>query len=106
MNITNARQQRGKAIANTPNQIHRIDDTIYKVNSQSSDKQYDVISTERGWVCSCPDHRFRHVCCKHIHAVEISHKMRKVVKETTVIKQIDLGSCKFCGSDNIIKKGI
>ena len=106
MNITNARQQRGKTIANTPNQIHRINDPVYKVNSQSSDKQYDVISTERGWICSCPDHKYRRVCCKHIHAVEISHKMRKVVKETTVIKRIDLGSCKFCGSDNIIKKGI
>ena len=100
------RQERGALIVKTKNQIHRIDNTFYKVNSQSSDQQYDVISTERGCVCSCPDHKYRRVCCKHIHAVEISHKMRKVVKETTVIKQIELGSCKFCGSDNIIKKGI
>ncbi len=100
------RQERGALIVKTKNQIHRIDNTSYKVNSQSSDKQYDVISTERGWVCSCPDHRFRHVCCKHIHAVEISRKMREIVKETITVKQVDLDKCKFCDSVNIIKKGI
>ena len=106
-NITcTTRQQRGQLIAQQQNQIHRIDDTHYKVNSQSSDKQYDVISTERGYTCSCPDHRYRHVCCKHIHAVEISRKMREVVQQSVTIKQIDLGRCKFCDSANIVKHGI
>ena len=100
------RQQRGQLIANMKNQIHRIDDTHYKVNSQSSDKQYHIISTEGGYTCSCPDHRYRHVCCKHIHAVEISRKMREVVQKSVVIKQIDLERCKFCNSDNIVKHGI
>ena len=96
-------------IAHKQNQIHRINDTTYKVNSQSSDKQYDVISTEHGWVCSCPDHKYRRVCCKHIHAVEISRKMREAVQEAapkTIIPQVDLDKCKFCDSVNIIKKGI
>ena len=106
-NITcTTRQQRGQLIAQQQNQIHRIDNTHYKVNSQSSNKQYHVISTEHGYTCSCPDHRFRHVCCKHIHAVEISRKMREAVKQSVVIKQMDLGKCKFCDSANIVKHGI
>ena len=100
------RQERGKTIANMKNQIHRIDDTHYTVNSQSSNKQYDVISTEYGWTCSCPDHRYRHVCCKHIHAVEISRKMREAVQKSVVIQQIDLGRCKFCDSAHIVKDSI
>ena len=99
------RQQRGQLIANMKNQIYRIDDTHYKVNSQSNNKQYDIISTEYGWTCSCPDHKYRHVCCKHIHAVEISKRMRDAVQKTVIIPQIDLGSCKFCSSENIVKNG-
>lgn len=109
MKIINARQQRGEVIAHKQNQIHRINNTVYKVNSQSSDKQYDVISTERGWVCSCPDHKYRHVCCKHIHAVEISRKMREAIQEAvpkTTTQQVDLGRCKFCDSTNVVKHGI
>ncbi len=100
------RQERGKIIAQQQNQIFRVTDTEYKVNSQSSDKQYDVISTERGYTCSCPDHTYRHVCCKHIHAVEISRKMREAVKQSVTIKQIDLGKCKFCDSIHIVKDSI
>ena len=100
------RQERGALIVKTKNQIHRIDNTSYKVNSQSSDKQYDIISTEHGWTCSCPDHRFRHVCCKHIHAVEISRKMREVVQKTVTIRQHDLDRCKFCDSTNVVKHGM
>ncbi|MXX21417.1 MAG: SWIM zinc finger family protein [Cenarchaeum sp. SB0661_bin_35] len=82
----NSREERGQAIAQRKNQIHRIDNTNYQVNSQSSNKQYDIISIEYGWTCSCPDHRFRHVCCKHIHAVEISRKMREAVQKTVTIR--------------------
>ena len=102
----NPRQQRGQAIYEKQGQIERSDDARYFVRSQSSQDRYEVLSTERGWVCSCPDHTYRNVCCKHIHAVEISRKMRVVVRETVTIKQVDLGKCKFCDSANITKKGI
>lgn len=72
MTETNPRQEKGKEIAQKQDQIKRISDGHYLVNSQTQDKQYDVIATEKGWVCSCPDHTFRQVCCKHIHSVEFS----------------------------------
>lgn len=78
---TNQRQLKGKKIAEKQGQITRIDKDYYLVKSQTKDKQYDVIATENGWECSCPDHTFRQVCCKHIHAVEVSLEIRKTVKE-------------------------
>ena len=97
---------RGLQIAQLKDQIQRIDDGAYKVNSQSGNGKYDVLSTERGWTCSCPDHQFRQVCCKHIHAVEISRKMREAVMRAVTIREIDLGRCKFCDSANVVKHGL
>ena len=96
---------RGLQIAQLKDQIQRIDDGTYKVSSQSGNGKYDVLSTERGWTCSCPDHRFRQVCCKHIHAVEISRKMREAVQESVTIREVDLDRCRFCDSLNIARKG-
>ena len=106
---TNDRITRGAEIASKPNQITRIDDLTYTIRSQSSDRVYELMSTEHGWICSCPDHMYRLVCCKHIHAVEISRRIREAVQQEipkTVIKQVDLTKCKFCDSTGIVKCGI
>lgn len=105
----NERQDKGKNIALNPNQqILRIDDHHYKVKSQTTKREYDVIATESGFVCSCPDHKFRHVCCKHIHSVEYSIKIRKEVRERNkvIIEEIGLDKCPKCQSVNIVKHGI
>ena len=102
----NQRLVRGKEIAEKNNQIIRIDETHYTVNSQSRKLQHDVISLESGWSCSCEDHYFRKTCCQHIHAVEISLKIRKEVKKQVIIKEVNVDCCKFCNSENIIKRGI
>lgn len=78
MKQDNNRQESGKEIALNPNQqILRINDHLYHVKSQTTKREYDVISTESGWICTCPDHQFRKICCKHIHAVEFSIKLRE-----------------------------
>ena len=74
------RQQEGLAIANIDGAIKRINETKYVVKSQNGNGDYDVCSTDLGWVCSCPDHKFRGVKCKHIFAVEISFALRKEVE--------------------------
>ena len=101
----NARQARGQTIAEKQGQIKRMNETQYEVKSQNSGSLYDVVGTEFGWSCSCPDHQFRKVCCKHIHAVEISLKIRKEVKKKHVIETVDVSSCQFCGSDDVSKWG-
>jgi hypothetical protein len=55
---------RGFLIAETSGAIKRINDTKYIVKSQNGNGDYDVCSTDLGWVCSCPDHKFRGVKCK------------------------------------------
>jgi putative transposase len=106
MQTFGTREDRGKAIAEKQGQIIRINDKSYKVKSQSSDILYDVISTEIGWKCSCPDHVSRGVKCKHIFGVEFSFNLRKQVEKIT-IEPIDSGSsCIFCHSTNLKKDGI
>ncbi len=102
----NPREERGRVIARRNGQIVRLDDLHYTVRSQSSDQVYEIVSTESGWTCACPDHVYRDVCCKHIHAVEISRKMRKVVRETVTIRQVSLGKCKHCDSENMVKDSV
>jgi putative transposase len=74
------RQQEGLIIANISGAIKRINESKYIVKSQNGNGDYDVCSTDLGWVCSCPDHKFRGVKCKHIFGVEISFALRKEVE--------------------------
>jgi putative transposase len=105
---TEQRLQKGKSIATKPNQIARIDDHTYKVKSQSSDNEYEVLNTELGMICSCSDHIYRGVKCKHIHAVELSQTLRKEVKKQSdiVIQPITTGNCIYCKSEKLVKFGI
>ena len=104
--MQDVRKEKGRQIAQTKDSIQRIDEHTYKVKSQSRNKQHDVISLELGWSCSCEDHYFKKICCKHIHAVEISLSIRKQVKSKIIIKEINIDCCKFCNSNNITKKGV
>ncbi len=100
------REERGNMIAQKENQIKRMDDLAYKVHSQSGDLEYDIRATESGWICNCPDYKFRGVKCKHIWAVEFSIKIRERVKENIVIEPINVSECLFCHSPNIKKFGV
>ncbi|QLH08025.1 transposase [Nitrosopumilus ureiphilus] len=86
----------------------RLSDYHYHVHSQTSNRDYDVIKTGTVWTCNCADHKFRHVCCKHIHAVEFSLEYRKEVREQNkvILSPITVNSCSFCHSQSIAKAGI
>ncbi|MGI0072849.1 MAG: DDE-type integrase/transposase/recombinase [Nitrosotalea sp.] len=100
------RREKGKQIAHDESQIKRIDAHHYRVKSQSGKGEYDVVSLESNWHCSCPDHTFRKICCKHIHAVEFSLKIREQVKKNVVIQPVTVQACQFCDSDNIVKNAL
>lgn len=106
---TNPREIKGKEIAQNPHQqIFRINANQYKVKSQTTKGEYDVIFTNAGWTCNCGDYRFRHICCKHIHGVEFSIKIRQQVieKNKVTIQPVNIDSCLFCKSQNIKKFGV
>jgi len=104
--LESPRQRRGKAIYEANNQIKRLGSQFYRVKSQNGNGDYEIIKTESGWMCCCPDHTFRHVKCKHIWAVEFSLAIREEVKPQITIQGLDLHSCRLCGSENIMKKGV
>ena len=105
INTTNTREEKGKEIA-SKNDLHRLDRNTYRVRSQTTSRVYDVVRAENGWICTCPDHKFRKVCCKHIHAVEWTLKFRDEVK-TRVIKPIsDSSICIYCKSNKVTKDGL
>ena len=94
MTETNPREQKGKVIASR-HLLFELDRDYYKVHSQTTNREYDVIKTGDKWECNCPDHKFRNVCCKHIHAVEFSIKLRHEVREKNkvIISPINIESC-------------
>ena len=104
--LTDLRKEKGKAIAQLEGQVKRLNDHFYEVKSQSNGGYYEVLSTEIGWLCSCPDHIYRGVKCKHIYAVEFSFALREEVRVTRIEPLTNTSICFFCGSSNIVKVGI
>lgn len=87
------------------NAIKRISDWKYVVKSQNGACDYDVCLTDSGWVCSCPDHKFRGVKCEHFFAVEISFALHKEV-EVARIEPINTQCCIYCKSSWIVRDGL
>jgi putative transposase len=71
-----SRKERGSKIASED--IVEINKMSYFVKSQSGKSGYAVTRAGQSWVCDCPDHKYRQVECKHIHAVvsQLTPKMR------------------------------
>jgi len=106
--MTESREMKGKAIAETPNQIMRLDERFYKVASQSGHGMYGVVKKKEssGWLCDCPDFQYRNVQCKHVWAVQFSLKLRQQVEARVIEPITDIHACLFCKSERIMKKGL
>jgi transposase-like protein len=100
------REKQGRIIAQMSGSIKRISDISYVVDSQSGNgSSYNVNATELGWNCSCPDHLYGGVKCKHIYAVELSFAIRKEV-EVRKIEPVQINCCIFCNSASIVRNGL
>ena len=92
-------------------QPKQLSQNRFEIPSQSKDLNYIVTSYANSWSCTCPDFTFRHLTCKHIHAVVLWQKLSKKLEEDHKEKSVfavtlNCGiSCKFCGSLKIIKYG-
>ena len=106
--ILNLREQKGLQIANAESQVTRIEESFYTVLSQSGNGQYAVSMVDHEWICECPDNKYRHVMCKHIHSVIFSQQMKEQVRQSVgvVIQPLSTSNCVFCSSDNIVKDAI
>jgi transposase-like protein len=107
MNMTmDEREQRGMRIAQQANQVKRMNENEYAVLSQSNHGVYEVLKTSVGWMCSCPDHIYRGVKCKHIFAVEFSSQIRQEVQIRRIELETNVQVCRFCGSNQIVHAGM
>ena len=101
------RELRGKAIARLDGQISRLGVALYQVKSQSGNGWHFVRSGRQGWECSCPDHVYREVKCKHIWACQLSAAIRKRVEASAVtIQPITTLQCPACSSETIVKDAL
>jgi hypothetical protein len=84
----NISELKGQEMAKQVDCLKTIDDFTYRIQSQCSNNIYEINSTELGFVCSCPDHKFRGVKCKHIYCVEFSLQITQTVAITLKISKI------------------
>ena len=94
-----ARADRGLMVHEAGGQVERIASDHYLVKSQSTDQAYEVRDFGHGWMCSCPDHLHTGALCKHIQAVQFEGGERRIIQPH------DDTRCKFCDSDDIIRRG-
>lgn len=106
MQQNDLRQVKGESIAREFGMVRRVDDFHYKVRSQSRDVEYDVISTESGWSCSCPDFVYHALSCKHVWAVKFSLTLRQKVESAVIIAPVNSQACPACQSVRVVKHGI
>ena len=86
-----SREEKGRLIAENATQIMAMDESHFKVASHSRDVCYDVVRREnRSWICSCFDHCYRQVRCKHIIACQIREQLREKVRENVIIRPVGL----------------
>jgi putative transposase len=118
------REMKGLAIAAQGAQIKRINKVSYNVQSQSSGLWYSVTreygsekfprwyTQEGGWKCTCPDHVYRKVQCKHIYAVLFSKELREQIVQSRdvaerIIEPISTEIvCPKCSNAATVKDGV
>jgi len=84
MYTTPERKIRGYSILAKGDDPIRIGKNKFKIPSQSHEAYYIVTKGYRVWTCTCPDHKFRKVECKHINAVKFWLKLKDKLKEETI----------------------
>ena len=100
-----ARKARGLAICEMGSQVEKVDDSNYRVKSQSTDAEYDVRVSRSSWECTCWDYEIGRNCCKHVYAVGFSMSIADDDKPATVLEPARTDACPYCLSENVRKKG-
>ena len=100
-----ARKARGLAICEMGGQVEKVDDSHYRVKSQSTDAEYDVRASRSSWECTCWDYEIGCNCCKHVYAVGFSMSIADDDRPATVLEPARTDACPYCLSEDVRKKG-
>ena len=104
-----SREQRARNLLANPNtHILRINDNHFQMKSLATNRIYDVTTLFHKWSCTCADHKYRMVECKHIKAIRISIELKQEARKRNrvVIDTVSNNECIFCHRNNIKKYGI
>lgn len=91
-----------------------LSEGVFNVPSQTNGEVYTVMKTIDGWTCSCPDHYYRWVTCKHIYSVLFWLELREKMyhPESDMMKSLEVPEaietpegCIYCHSSDIVKNG-
>lgn len=111
MRTSNTRKVRAYSLL-AHSKVDKISDFAYRVWSQKEEgTHYIVVREGLEWKCECPDFTFNHVACKHIHAVEQIRLNEQTALpfeeegENTCKVESPVLVCKFCSSENIVRRG-
>ncbi len=112
-----ARILRGQSMIEKGFEPKQIDDITFQAPSQSGNGVYTVLHKYNAWSCDCPDFTYRHIECKHIHAIRFWQMLKeqlvaeqwkeaeKIEAEIEAVTNYEHLSCLYCGSEDIIKNG-
>ncbi len=64
-----ARMPRGQSMIEHGFEPIQLETNMYQMPSQSGNGVYTIANKYNAWFCDCPDFTYRHVECKHIHAI-------------------------------------
>jgi len=107
--MVDPRPQRALAIYAKGNQIKRVDNSTYRVKSQSGHGWYLVTKKGEEWSCGCPDHKWRNVTCKHIQSTLFSLTLRdSIITSPDTIprsEETEPTECAHCSSSRIVRRG-
>lgn len=101
------RENRGITIIENGTKINIKQEDVFLVPSQSTKSKYRVIRNYDKWVCTCPDHKYRQVECKHIFAVRHWLDLRQYwnADGQYIEKNNIIPTCVYCNSLQVVKNG-
>ncbi len=103
------REERAQKLLENPNtHILRVNDNHFQMKSLATNRVYDITTKFNKWSCTCPDHKYRMIECKHIKAIQISIQLKEEARQRSrvTINPISTTECLFCHGTNIKKYGI
>jgi transposase-like protein len=84
--MENPRQIRGFAILAQPNTIRQVNANTFEVRSQSNPQVEYVVTNGKELDCTCPDHAYRGVICKHIFSFQSLVSLKNKPDASSIIE--------------------
>ncbi len=98
-----SREEKGFEIARNSELVSENDGWLVPSQTEEN-RRYHVNQEMDAWSCDCPDHHYRSVECKHIHAVKFWLSLREQMLTFDAVKEEET-TCVYCGSGNTVKNG-